>query len=143
MRFLLIMGCLALGACHGATSTDTGGNAAAGAADKAAAGAEGSADCPGKPDFAPVYPGAVIRLCSTPPAGMGGPQAGNVLYTTSATPEQVLAYVKDQTAKAGLSPSLSTANMFSASKGVKRTTMTHVEVKDGATHVVLNWAATD
>lgn len=145
MRFLTIAGFLALVACHGPSPsmTDAAANDTATIARKGADAAGGVADCSSKPDFAPVYPGGVISICNAAQIGSASKHAGSVLYTTTASPAEVLAYAKEETAKSGLAPRLSTNNMFSAGEGLKRTMMTHVEVRDGTTHVVLNWGTSD
>ncbi len=96
-------------------------------------------DCSSKPDFAPLYPGGTITICNAAHFDATGKDAGSILYTTSATPQAVLAFAKQETAKSGLAPRLDLPNMFSAGEGNKRTMMVHVEAKPDGTHVVLNW----
>jgi hypothetical protein len=99
----------------------------------------GSNDCSTKPDFAPVYPGAKITICSAGHIDATGKDGGSVIYTTDAAPDVVLAWVKDQNVKAGLKPGMALPSMISAMDGTDRTTMTHVTPAGSGSKVVVNW----
>jgi hypothetical protein len=106
-------------------------------------GSAATQNCASRPDFAPLYPGAKIEICNAAHMEATGKDAGSIIYKTDATPEAVLAFVKAETAKAGLKPGMDMATMYSAVDGTKRTTMTHAEPDPaGGTKVVLNWGKT-
>ena len=99
----------------------------------------GNAACADKPEFVPIYAGATILTCSAADIAATGRLSGSIIYTTTAKPAAVLAWVKQAAAKAGLEKRLETETMFSAGEGQKRTLAIFVEAKDPGTHVVTNW----
>lgn len=99
----------------------------------------GSNDCSKNPDFAPVYPGAKISICSSTHFDNTGKDAGSFHYTTEAAPAVVLAFGKEVATKAGLTARISTETMFSAGEGNNRTMAMFVTPEGSGSKVTVNW----
>lgn len=108
-----------------------------------AGGVEGGNDCSKNPDFVPIYAGATIRICSNAHFDAMHRTSGTVAYGTSAAPAEVLAWSKEQAAKAGLTARLSTDKMFSAGEGSKRTMMVMALPEGTGSKVNVNWGKAD
>ncbi len=105
-------------------------------------GVQGSNDCSRNPDFAPVYAGATIKVCSMAHFDATAKDAGSFNYTTPVAPAVVLAWSKEQAVKAGLTERLSTDKMFSAGEGSKRTLMVMALPDGTGSRVTVNWGKT-
>lgn len=108
-----------------------------------AGGVEGGNDCSKNPDFVPIYAGGTIRVCSNAHFDAMHKTSGTVAYGTSAAPAEVLAWSKEQAAKAGLTERLSTDKMFSAGEGTKRTMMVMALPEGTGSKVTVNWGKAD
>lgn len=75
-------------------------------ADAPAALGAGAPAVTGAPNFAALYPGAVIEGAPTLATGPAGP-GGVVIFTTDAPPETVVAYYRQRAEAAGLRPVMS------------------------------------
>jgi hypothetical protein len=100
----------------------------------------GSNDCSKNPDFAPIYAGATITICSSTHFDDTNKDAGSVSYTTSAAPAEVLAFAKESAAKSGFTVRIANETMVSADQAGKRRFMTMARVEGGTTKVVVNWS---
>lgn len=149
MRTAIAIGLMAaLAACDGG-GAPSGGTAAAGnGADVApgsvaelTGGVQGSNDCSKKPDFAPVYAGATIRVCSSAHFDATGKDAGTVSYGTSAAPAEVLAWSRSEATRSGLAERLATDKMFSAGRAGK-TLMVMALPEGSGSKVTVNWGVT-
>lgn len=99
-----------------------------------------STQCDSLPDFAPLYAGAVVSGCFKGASTVReNHDSGTAIYAAKATPAEVLAWYKQETAAKGLAPSLASDTMFSARDGEKRTVMILTAAKDGGTQVTVNW----
>ncbi|MCW3846873.1 hypothetical protein OF829_06445 [Sphingomonas sp. LB-2] len=148
MRVTIAVGLAALLAgCGGGGTAAQGGNASAApslaSAAAVAGGVEGSNDCAKKPDFAPIYAGGVIKVCSSAHFDAPAKTAGTVSYTTPAAPAAVLAWSREQAGKAGLGERLATDKMFSAGEGTKRTLMVMALPDGSGSRVTVNWGKAD
>jgi hypothetical protein len=156
MRMTIAVGLAALLAgCGGSPSTTSATTTASSSSENGSAGAsvgsvaavtggvEGSNDCSKKPDFAPVYAGGTIRVCSSAHFDAANRTSGTVSYTTAAAPAAVLAWSKEQAAKAGLAERLSTDKMFSAGEGARRTLMVMALPDGSGSRVTVNWGKAD
>lgn len=158
MRAVIAMGLtVALSACGGggssssttSTSTSTTTTAASNEAEAnpqlaaLTGGVEGGNDCSKNPDFVPIYAGGTIRICSNAHFDATHKTSGMVSYGTTAAPAAVLAWSKEQAAKAGLTERLSTDKMFSAGEGSKRTMMVMALPEGTGSKVTVNWGKAD
>lgn len=100
----------------------------------------GSNDCSKNPDFAPIYAGAKIVVCSSTHFDNNNKDAGSVSYTTDAAPAAVLAFAKESAAKSGFTVRIANETMVSADQDNKRRFMTLARVEGGVTKVVVNWS---
>ena len=100
----------------------------------------GSNDCSKNPDFAPIYAGAKISVCSSTHFDNTNKDAGSVSYTTDAAPAAVLAFAKESAAKSGFTVRIANATMVSADQDNKRRFMTLARTEGGVTKVVVNWS---
>lgn len=142
MRKAILISALALSACGGGGTQKTTVVTADGNTMQVSSAALGSAaaqDCAAKPDFASVYPGGRITICNAGHMDATGKDAGMLIYHTDASPATVLAWVKEQDAKAGLKPGMDMPTMYSATEGTKRSTMTAVKTEGNETLVTLTW----
>ncbi|MEZ0243611.1 MAG: hypothetical protein ACAH11_09570, partial [Sphingomonas sp.] len=80
----------------------------------------GSNDCAKNPDFAPIYDGGKITVCSSTHFGNTGKDSGSFHYTTDAAPAAVLAFSREAAEKAGFKVLISNPTMLSAADGDKR-----------------------
>ena len=149
VRIAIAIGLAALlAACDGG-GVPSGGNAATGSSADAkpglgadlAGGVQGSNDCSKKPDFAPVYAGATIRVCSSAHFDATGKDAGTVAYGTTAAPAEVLAWSRSEATKSGLAERLATDKMFSAGRAGK-TLMVMALPEGSGSKVTVNWGVT-
>lgn len=102
----------------------------------------GSNDCSKNPDFAPIYAGATIKVCSSTHFGNTGKDAGSVSYTTDAAPAAVIAFARERAAKAGLTVRIESETMLSASEGSKRGFAMFASPDGSGTKVTVNWNRT-
>lgn len=100
----------------------------------------GSNDCSKNPDFAPIYAGAKIVVCSSTHFDNNNKDAGSVSYTTDAAPAAVLAFAKESAAKSGFTVRIANDTMVSADQDNKRRFMTLARIEGGVTKVVVNWS---
>jgi hypothetical protein len=98
----------------------------------------------GLPDFAPLYPGAQVQSTA---AGLGNDEAkgGMVVFTTSDSPDQVMAFYKTKAQANGMAAQLDAnmgaARQFAASDEASgRGLQVIVSGETGATQVQLIWA---
>lgn len=149
MRVTIAIGLAALlAACDGG-GAPVAGNAATGSSAGATpgpvaeltGGVQGSNDCSKKPDFAPIYAGATIRVCSSAHFDATGKDAGTVAYGTSAAPAQVLAWSRGEATRSGLAERLATDKMFSAGRAGK-TLMVMALPEGSGSKVTVNWGVT-
>ena len=146
MRVTIAMGLAALlAACDGGGEPSAGNATAGNSADATlgsgsalAGGVEGSNDCSKKPDFAPIYAGAAIRVCSSAHFDATGKDAGTVAYGTSAAPATVLAWSRAEATRAGLAERMATDKMFSAGRADK-TLMVMALPEGSGSKVTVNW----
>jgi hypothetical protein len=99
----------------------------------------GSNDCSKNPDFAPIYAGAKVSVCSSTHFGNTGKDAGSVSYTADAAPAAVLAFAKESAAKSGLTVRIANDTMLSASEGSKRGFAMFASPDGAGTKVTVNW----
>ena len=100
----------------------------------------GSNDCSKNPDFAPIYAGAKIVVCSSTHFDNDNKDAGSVSYTTDAAPAAVLAFATESAGKSGFTVRIANETMVSADQDNKRRFMTLARVEGGVTKVVVNWS---
>lgn len=106
-------------------------------------GVEGSNDCSKNPDFAPVYAGGTIKVCSSAHFDATKKTSGSFSYTTPAAPAEVLAFSKEQATKSGLSERIASDKMYSAGEGTKRSLVV-ITLPDGSgTRATVNWTKAD
>lgn len=131
----------------GNTGAGSGTGTSAGATPDAVAaltgGVEGSNDCSKNPDFAPVYAGGEIRVCSSAHFDATQKASGSFSYATSAAPAAVLAWSKAQADKAGLAQRISTDKMYSAGEGTKRSLVIFARPDGAGSRVTVNWTKAD
>lgn len=139
LRIILAGAVLTLGGCDAGNDNHSGDDRGAAAAAMTAASMDAPVNCTSLPDFVPLYADARVETCVSGPAGEPRRESGTVVYTTSATPEAVMAWYKDKATGDGLVPALSTETLFSARDGSSRTVMAMVETVRGTTKVTLNW----
>jgi hypothetical protein len=125
------------------TATASSNEISLGSAAALTGGVEGGNDCSKNPDFVPIYAGGTIRICSNAHLDSLHRTSGMVAYGTSAAPAAVLAWSKEQAAKAGLAERLSTDKMFSAGEGNKRTMMVMALPEGTGSKVTVNWGKAD
>lgn len=106
-------------------------------------GVQGGNDCAKNPDFLPIYPGGSITICSNAHFDATRKTSGMVGYTTTATPDVVLAWAKDAVAKKGLPVRISTGKMLSAGETNGRTIMTMAFPQGSGSKVTVNWSNPD
>ncbi|MDO9247028.1 MAG: hypothetical protein Q7U11_11225 [Phenylobacterium sp.] len=100
--------------------------------------------CAGLPDYAPVYPGAKITLCtqgdSTP-----GKIGGAVGFTSRDAPDTVMARYRGIAAAAGLKTSMDLdqggSKVFSAMDGDRTMRIQALPEADGGATAILTWGA--
>lgn len=103
---------------------------------------------PGAPSFAVVYPGGQITTPAVVAQGPSGP-GGILVFTTDATPDDVVAFYRKQSEAAGLKPisamNQGEARAFSAGDGAagrgKLMSVVATPVEGGPTSVQLDWTA--
>ena len=139
LHIILAGAILSLGGCEAGNDNQSAGERGPTTTASVAASGSGPADCSNLPDFVPLYADARVETCVSGPAGEPRRESGTVVYTTGATPDAIIAWYKDKAALDGLVPALSTATLFSARDGSKRSMMAMVETVRGATKVTLNW----
>lgn len=110
--------------------------AAAPASEAPASGSDG-------PAFAETYPGAEIEQATLGEAD--GSDGGLMVFTTEATPEQVVAFYKGKAEAAGLSPTMAMAqgdtHAYGAARPQTGATLSVVASPDGErTSVQLSWS---
>lgn len=108
------------------------------------AGAAGAATASGQPDFAPTYPGGQVQSTAS---GIGNAQAngGMVVFTTAASPDQVLTFYRGKALASGLKTQLDAnmgaARQFAASdEATGRGLQVIVSGQAGASQVQVIWA---
>lgn len=98
------------------------------------------------PDFAPVYPGGKVEgtIASVADAGDGA-EGGSVVFTTTASPRQVIDFYRRKTEAAGLAAKMNAdmgqATMFVAQdEATKRGVQVIVGGQDGGSNVTVTWS---
>lgn len=134
---VLLAGCGGVTTTSTTTKTDNGTTAVS--TTNAPAGLSGSNNCDKNPDFAPIYAGAAISVCSSAHIEATGRDSGTVSYTTPAAPAAVLAWSKEQATKSGLTQRAADDKMFSAGEGNKRTLMVMALPEGTGSRVTVNW----
>ena len=132
MKPLIAITLLALAACGPRPAAETETAAAA------------AIPCVGLPDYAQVYPGAKITLCtqgdSTP-----GKIGGAVGFTSRDAPDAVVARYRDIAAAAGLKTGMDIdqggSKVFSAMDGDRTVRIQALPEADGGATVILTWGA--
>lgn len=100
--------------------------------------------CTGLPDYAPLYPGAKVTLCtqgdSTP-----GKIGGAVGLTSSDAPPALVAFYKDSAAAAGLATGMDVdqggSRVFSAMDGDRTMRIQALPEAGGGSTAILTWGA--
>ncbi|WP_310540918.1 hypothetical protein [Phenylobacterium sp.] len=100
--------------------------------------------CEGLPDYAPLYPGAKITLCtqgdSTP-----GKIGGAVGFTSPDAPDSVVARYRESAAAAGLTTGMDVdqggSKVFSAMDGDRTLRIQALPEADGGATAILTWGA--
>jgi hypothetical protein len=149
MRGTILLTGLLLAACGGApsatvTTADGTTVTASGNGSVSVKAGNGTADagtmaCTSKPDFVPLYADAKLVTCASGATGAKGRGSGTAIYTTAATPAQILAWSKEQAEKAGLAQKLLTDMTYTAAEGDKRTLSVMAMAQGGGTQVTVNW----
>jgi hypothetical protein len=154
VRVTIAMGLtVLLSACGGGSSSSTSTSSTTTTTSKDAAvpasvaalagGVEGSNDCSKNPDFLPIYPGGTIRICSNAHFDATHKTSGMVGYGTSAAPDVVLAWAREQVVKNGLPVRISSDKMLSAGQTNGRTIMTMAFPEGSGSKVTVNWSNPD
>jgi hypothetical protein len=148
MRMTIALGLTALlGGCGGATTTTstttTTENTATSTVTALSGGVEGSNDCSKNPDFVAIYAGGTIKVCSSAHFDATHKTSGSVSYTTSAAPAAVLAWSKEQAAKAGLPERMSTDSLLSVGEASKRMMVVIARPEGSGSQVTVNWTNPD
>jgi hypothetical protein len=101
---------------------------------------------PGAPDYAALYPGAVMDQPGTTATGPHG-DGGLVTFRTSASPDEVVAFYRERAEQAGLSSVMGmnqgAARAYGAAGGPAGATNIHVVAapgEGGETSVQLSWS---
>ena len=101
---------------------------------------------PGAPDYAALYPGAVMDQPGTTATGPHG-DGGLVTFRTSASPDEVVAFYRERAEQAGLSSVMGLnqgdARAYGAAGGPAGATNIHVVAapgEGGETSVQLSWS---
>ncbi|MBB5747145.1 hypothetical protein [Brevundimonas variabilis] len=156
-KFAVVAMTLALGlsACEGPGDTTPAANvaedvAAPAAADPPAAEARvelapASPAVPGAPDYAALYPGAVIEGVPTVADGVAGP-GGLLTFSTEAEPQAVVDFYKRRAEASGLSPVMSMNQGEAIAYGAGSPEGATIQVvaspaEAGGTSVQLSWSA--
>ena len=100
--------------------------------------------CAGLPDYAPLYPGGKVTLCtqgdSTP-----GKIGGAVGFTSPDAPDAVVALYKGKAAAAGLKTGMDVdqggSKVFSAMDGDRTVRIQALPEADGGATAILTWGA--
>lgn len=150
-------------ACEGSSEADPSGDvadaatAATAAVPEAAEAAEARAEqapaelmparpaVPGAPDYAALYPGAVIQGEPTVADGEAGP-GGLLTFSTTAEPQAVVDFYKSRAEAAGLSPVMSMNQGDAIAYGAGSAEGATIQVvaspsEAGSTSVQLSWSA--
>lgn len=154
MRVMIAMGLtVLLSACGGGASSNTTSTSSTTTTAKDAAvpasvaaltgGVEGGNDCSKNPDFLPIYPGGTIRICSNAHFDATHKTSGSVAYGTTAAPEAVLAWAREEVVKKGLPVRISSDKMLSAGETNGRTIMTMAFPEGSGSKVTVNWSNPD
>jgi hypothetical protein len=156
MRVMIAMGLtVLLSACGGGTGSATSSTStttastssnASSAANPVAAltgGVEGGNDCSKNPSFVAIYTGGTVKICSNAHFDAAHKTSGSVAYTTSAAPADVLAWSKEQAAKAGLPERMAAPGMLSVGENGKRTMVVYATANGAETKVTVNWSNPD
>ena len=106
-------------------------------------GVEGSNDCGKNPDFAAVYAGGTIKVCSSAHFDATHKTSGSFSYTTPAAPATVLAWSEEQAAKAGLPKRMSAPSMVSVGEANKRMMVVFARPDGSGSIVTVNWTNPD
>lgn len=100
--------------------------------------------CAGLPDYAPLYPGGKITLCTQGEAGPGQ-IGGAVGFTSPAAPAAVIALYRRTAAAAGLAVGLDMnqggSMVFSAQDGDRTLRIQALPEADGGSTAILTWGA--
>jgi hypothetical protein len=150
VRVTIAIGLAALLAACGGGGTPAAGNAAAGTSADATPGSvaeltggvQGSNDCSKNPDFAPIYAGGTIKVCSSAHFDATAKTSGSTSYTTPAAPAAVLAWSRDQATRNGLAERMATDKMFSAARAGKLLMVMALPEGSGS-RVTVNWTNPD
>lgn len=94
------------------------------------------------PDYAPLFPGAVLKATSASTAN--GHRVGSVTYLTAATPQMVIDFYKPKVAAAGFTTSadanIGVGLMYAATDAANQRTMQVIATTEASgTAVVLSW----
>lgn len=106
---------------------------------------DGTAAAPGAPSFALLYPGATADTPAVIASGEAG-EGGMVTFRTDASPDEVIAYYREQAAQAGLRPVMGMnqgdARAYGAADGEPDGAKLQVVAapSDGTTSVQLSWS---
>lgn len=151
---------MGLSACEGSSDTDLSAGEAGAATVPAAAAppaivsetAEARAErvpaspvVPGAPDYAALYPGAVIEGDPTVADGVAGP-GGLLTFSTEAEPKAVVDFYKSRAEASGLSPVMSMNQGEAIAYGAGSPSGATIQVvaspaETGGTSVQLSWSA--
>ena len=100
--------------------------------------------CTGLPDYAPVYPGGKVTLCTQGDSG-GGKIGGAVGLTSGDAPDALVAFYKGKAAEAGLTPDTELdqggSKVFSAMDGDRTVRIQALPEADGGATAILTWGA--
>lgn len=148
MRHAILMAAILLAACgskpgttvvakDGTTVTTGGDGGVTVHTDKATLTA-GNAACANKPAFVPVYAGGSTVTCVVGDERTGK-TGGMMVYKVAAAPATVLAWSKEEAAKAGLAARIQTETMLSAGEANKRTLVVMVAAENAGTQATVTW----